>query len=345
MHKEINPAVFAIVTFPLLFGVMFGDLGHGFLWFVIGSVLCLLSSSLRKSPAMEGFLSLRYIFLMMGFFSMFTGLIYNEFFAIPMEFLSQSCYENQISIIGSNPVYGYAMKNESFKFPNAGRSDYSQYPNCVYPIGFDPVWALTDQLLSFTNNFKMKMAVIFAIIQMSIGIIMKGLNSLYFRNMLDFYFEFIPMFLFLFALFGWMDILIIGKWLEPKNIEGIYLPNTNTTNLAEIAKFNEVHQSPAIISTMIDIFLNMASNANKIVPNPAVPNQSGIDYNYVVGSQQQISIIFLLVALAAAPIMLCVKPLILKRRLDHHHDEEGAGHGVEVKSEKLIYQTVGGKSN
>jgi hypothetical protein len=35
--------------------------------------------------------------------------------------------------------------------------------------------------------------------------------------------------------------LIIGKWLEPKNIEGIYLPNTNTTNLAEIAKFNEVH--------------------------------------------------------------------------------------------------------
>jgi len=43
---------------------------------------------------MEGFLSMRYILLMMGFFSMFTGLIYNEFFAIPMEFLSQSCYEN-----------------------------------------------------------------------------------------------------------------------------------------------------------------------------------------------------------------------------------------------------------
>jgi len=88
MHKEINPAVFAIVTFPLLFGVMFGDLGHGFLWFFIGSVLCLLSSTLRKIPAMEDFLSLRYIFLMMGFFSMFAGLIYNEFFAIPMQFLS-----------------------------------------------------------------------------------------------------------------------------------------------------------------------------------------------------------------------------------------------------------------
>jgi V-type ATPase 116kDa subunit family len=113
-----------------------------------------------------------------------------------------------------------------------------------------------------------------------------------------------------------MDILIIGKWMEPKNTEGIYLPNTNTTNIDEIRKFNEIHQSPAIITTMIDIFLNGASNANKIVPNPPVPNQSGIDYNYVVGSgdtQKAISIIFLLVALACAPIMLCVKPMILKR--------------------------------
>jgi hypothetical protein len=31
--------------------------------------------------------------------------------------------------------------------------------------------------------------------------------------------------------------------------------------------------------------------------------------------------------------------------LDHHHHEEGAGHGVEVKSEKLEYKTVGGKNS
>lgn len=92
-------------------------------------------------------------------------------------------------------------------------SALDQYPNCVYPIGFDPVWFLSDQLLSFSNNFKMKMAVIFAIIQMSMGILMKGLNSIHFRNRLDFWFEFVPAFLLLFALFGWMDILIIGKWL------------------------------------------------------------------------------------------------------------------------------------
>lgn len=54
MHKEINPAVFAIVTFPFLFGVMFGDVGHGLLLFIVGSLGCLLSGRLRGNPVMEG---------------------------------------------------------------------------------------------------------------------------------------------------------------------------------------------------------------------------------------------------------------------------------------------------
>jgi len=39
MYKEINPAVFAQVSFPFLFGVMFGDMGHGFLLFVFALAL------------------------------------------------------------------------------------------------------------------------------------------------------------------------------------------------------------------------------------------------------------------------------------------------------------------
>jgi V-type H+-transporting ATPase subunit a len=56
MHEEINPAVFAIVTFPFLFGVMFGDVGHGLLLLIVGASLCFFSGKLRKNIALEGFL-------------------------------------------------------------------------------------------------------------------------------------------------------------------------------------------------------------------------------------------------------------------------------------------------
>lgn len=91
-YKEVNPSVFAIVTFPFLFGIMFGDIGHGFVLFLVGSTLCLASDKLKHIPSMEAILSIRYILLLMGFFATFCGLIYNDFMAIPL-WLFGSCYD------------------------------------------------------------------------------------------------------------------------------------------------------------------------------------------------------------------------------------------------------------
>jgi V-type H+-transporting ATPase subunit a len=100
----------------------------------------------------------------------------------------------------------------------------------------------------------MKTSVIFAILQMSIGILLKGMNSLYFRHKLDFFFEFIPQIILLLVLFGWMDILIIGKWSMEKNINVIWDKDSQ--------EYVDIHKSPAIITTMIDIFLSMGNNVD-----------------------------------------------------------------------------------
>jgi V-type H+-transporting ATPase subunit a len=40
LYKEINPAIYASVTFPFLFGVMFGDIFHGLILMTFAVVLC-----------------------------------------------------------------------------------------------------------------------------------------------------------------------------------------------------------------------------------------------------------------------------------------------------------------
>jgi len=82
MYKEVNPAIFACVTFPFLFGVMFGDIGHGGLLLITGILMVLFNDKIKRSPLALAS-SMRYLILLMGIFAFYNGWIYNEFLCYP----------------------------------------------------------------------------------------------------------------------------------------------------------------------------------------------------------------------------------------------------------------------
>jgi len=87
----------------------------------------------------------------------------------------------------------------------------------VYGFGVDPSWYMSVDELTFLNSLKMKISVILGVFQMCIGICLRGSNAIYWKKPVDFFFEFIPMLLMMLALFGFMDVLIIWKWLTDWN--------------------------------------------------------------------------------------------------------------------------------
>ena len=64
--------------------------------------------------------------------------------------------------------------------------------DCVYPFGLDPIWGIAGNSLAFTNSLKMKLAVIIGIVHMSLGLLAKALNAIFFSSPIDFFLEFTP---------------------------------------------------------------------------------------------------------------------------------------------------------
>jgi V-type H+-transporting ATPase subunit a len=238
-YQEANPTPVSIVTFPFMFGMMFGDMGHGSILAMFGMFLTLGYDRLQKTP-FKAMLPVRYFLLLLGLCSVYCGFMYNEFFAMPTQIFS-SCYDlsakKQWVIAEGGAKTNWYYDRKSF--------------DCNYPLGVDPVWGLSAQKLTFSNNIKMKLSVIMGIVHMTIGVIIKGTNTIFRRDYPSFIFEVVTGLVMLLGMFGWMNLLIYGKWFFPNDYSSTVIMTDPKTGLSEHKGDLYNRATPSVINIMI----------------------------------------------------------------------------------------------
>uniref|UniRef100_A0A674N8V8 V-type proton ATPase subunit a n=1 Tax=Takifugu rubripes TaxID=31033 RepID=A0A674N8V8_TAKRU len=279
-YREINPAPYTIITFPFLFAVMFGDMGHGLLMTCGALYLVIRESRLLAQKSDNEMFNMvfagRYIILLMGIFSVYTGIIYND------------CFSKSLNMFGSGwsvrPMFGPKGANWTFETLD-GNAVLQLDPaipgvfNGPYPLGIDPIWNVATNKLTFLNSFKMKMSVILGVIHMLFGVSLSLFNHLYFKKPLNIFLGFIPEIVFMASLFGYLVLLVFYKWTS----------------------YNAYSSKDA--PSLLIHFINMCLfNYNDPTNKALYPGQMGIQ------------ILLVLIALACVPCMLIVKTMMLHRQ-------------------------------
>lgn len=275
-YREMNPAPYTIITFPFLFAVMFGDLGHGAIMTMFGLWMVLkekpLAAKKSDNEIWNIFFGGRYIIFLMGVFSMYTGLIYNDIFS------------KSLNLFGSGWSINYntstVMDNKALQLDP--RYDFGR----TYPLGMDPVWQIAPlNKIIFQNAYKMKISIIFGVIHMIFGVVVGFWNHRNFNNKLAIYTEFIPQMIFLIFLFFYMTLLMFMKWVKySAENEGAF----------------SIHCAPSILITFINMVLFKA------------PIESDGDCSpYMFAGQAGIQKLLVILALLCVPWMLFAKPIII----------------------------------
>ncbi|OAY52465.1 V-type proton ATPase subunit a3 [Manihot esculenta] len=251
-YQEANPGVYTIVTFPFLFAVMFGDWGHGICLLLATLVFIIREKKLsgqKLGDITEMTFGGRYVILMMALFSIYTGLIYNEFFSVPFALFGRSAYACRDLSCRDATTEGLIKVGPA------------------YPFGVDPVWHGTRSELPFLNSLKMKMSILLGVAQMNLGIILSYFNAVYFRNGLNIWFQFIPQMIFLNSLFGYLSLLIIVKWCTGSQADlyhvMIYMFLSPTDELGE----NQLFVGQKIVQQVL-LLLALVSVPWMLLPKP-----------------------------------------------------------------------------
>nr|XP_033334733.1 V-type proton ATPase 116 kDa subunit a [Megalopta genalis]XP_033334735.1 V-type proton ATPase 116 kDa subunit a [Megalopta genalis] len=302
-YREVNPALYTIITFPFLFSVMFGDAGHGIIMTLFALFMILkekkFMSQKSKSEIWNIFFAGRYIVLLMGIFSIYTGVIYNDLFSKSMNLFGSSWsipYDTQT-----------IRDSHSLQLDPAFESSYKQTP---YPMGVDPVWALAQNKIIFLNSYKMKLSIIFGVVHMIFGVCMSVCNIMYFKKYPSLFLEFLPQLLFLIVLFFYLVVLMFVKWV-------LYSASERASRFGPRC-------APSVLITFINMILQ---GHTKIVDCD----------EYMFPGQAIIQYVCIGIAIVCIPVMLFGKPvyfLFAKRvKLGGIIHSNGATQDIELQSD------------
>ncbi|XP_049963187.1 V-type proton ATPase 116 kDa subunit a 1-like [Schistocerca serialis cubense] len=300
-YQEVNPGLFTIITFPFLFAIMFGDSGHGLILFAFGLYMILTEKQhLKKKITNEIwgiFFAGRYIIVLMGIFSVYTGLIYNDIFS------------KSINIFGSNWKVSYnsstLRSNDELQLNPA-----TDYGDNIYPLGMDPAWQLAEaNKIMFLNSFKMKLSIIFGFFHMGFGVILGVVNHIHFRKPINILLETVPQFLFLLLLFGYLVSLMFAKWI-------LYGAKNDELLTSE-------HCAPNVLITFINMLLFKESDA--------LCNSEGEDCcdPYFFNNQRMVQAVMVLVALLCIPWLLLAKPIYIIRSQKKNRQKVPSSENIE----------------
>ncbi|XP_061901966.1 T cell immune regulator 1, ATPase H+ transporting V0 subunit a3b isoform X1 [Entelurus aequoreus] len=289
-YREVNPAVYTIITFPFLFAVMFGDVGHGVLmtlaalWMVLEEKDPKLRSN--NNEIWKMMFGGRYLILLMGLFSIYTGAIYNECFSRGLSTFSSAWH------VG--PMFENNIWNSSVLAGNQYLAMNPVVPGVFtspYPFGIDPIWGLANNKLTFLNSYKMKMSVIIGVIHMTFGVSLSFFNYVHFGKLSSVFLVLIPELFFMVCLFGYLVFMVVFKWIA------------YTSDQSQLA--------PSILIHFIDMFLFTENPGN-----PPLYTGQGIVQKVLV-----------VLALCSVPVLLLGKPLFEyltykgRRRLPHQEED------------------------